>query len=150
MRRSLLALVLLLLSLLVPSPARPAGGHGTIGCVACHGLKKVEGTSSFCLRCHSTREQGGRDILPITQHTSHPYDLATVNPRVARIPAELARPDGRFACLSCHDPHPSNANYKYLRVDTGAKGGNMDVFCAACHPSKSDQAPGAIGQPKKK
>ncbi len=146
MRRHLLPLVLL--SLLAPLPARPAGGHGTIGCVACHGLKKVEGTSSFCLKCHATKEEGGRDILPISKHTSHPYDLATVNPRVARIPTELVRPDGRFACLSCHDPHPSNANYKYLRVATGAKGANIDAFCAVCHPAKSDRAPGAIDAKK--
>ncbi len=143
MRR--LAPTLLALALLAPSAARSAGGHGTIGCVGCHGLKKVQGTSSFCLQCHSEKEQGGRGILPVSKHTSHPFDIATVNPRVAKIPAELARPDGRFGCLSCHDPHPSNANHAYLRVATGAKGANMDVFCAVCHPRKSDRAPGAIG-----
>ncbi len=119
-----------------------------MGCVACHGLKKVQGSSSFCLQCHASKEQGGRDIRPVTKHTSHPFDLESVNPRVARIPAELARPDGRFGCLSCHDPHPSNASYAYLRVDTGAKGANMDVFCAVCHPRKSDREPGAIGASK--
>ncbi len=143
MRR--LTLVLLALAVVVPSRARPAGGHGKIGCVACHGLKKVEGTSNFCLKCHATKDQGGRDILPISQHASHPFDLKTVNPKVAKIPAALVREDGSFGCLSCHDPHPSNANPSYLRVDTGPKGEKMDAFCAVCHPRKSDQAPGAIG-----
>ncbi len=147
MRR--LTLALLAAAVLLPSAARSAGGHGTIGCVACHGLKKVEGTSSFCLKCHAAKDQGGRDILPITKHASHPFDLASVNPRVARIPAELVRADGSFGCLSCHDPHPSNANHAYLRVDTGPKGDKMDAFCAVCHPRKSDQAPGAISTGKK-
>ena len=38
-------------------------------------------------------------------------------------------------CVGCHDPHPSNANRKYLRVNTS--GGNMQKFCSLCHPSKS-------------
>lgn len=144
-------LLLIVVALLAPSPARPAGGHGAVGCTACHGLKKVEGTSSFCLACHATKEKGGRDIKPIDGHVSHPFGLATVNPRRAKVPPELLRQDGRFDCLSCHDPHPSNASYAYLRVDTGAKGKDMEAFCAVCHPAKSGQAPGKIGaaQPRK-
>jgi hypothetical protein len=41
--------------------------------------------------------------------------------------------------MGCHDPHPSNPYYKYLRVDT-AKGSKMDAFCAVCHPIKADAA----------
>ncbi len=140
-----IATLLLVVVSLAPSPAWSAGGHGSIGCVACHGLKKVEGTSSFCLTCHSKKEQGGRDIRPIDAHVSHPFGKTSVNPKVAKIPAELQRRDGRFDCLSCHDPHPANANYMYLRVGTGAKGEDMDAFCAVCHPAKSGQAPGKIG-----
>ncbi|HEX9049980.1 MAG TPA: cytochrome c3 family protein [Anaeromyxobacter sp.] len=147
MIRAALSVLVLVVALLAPAPARSAGGHGSIGCVACHGLKKVQGTSSFCLQCHSEKEKGGRGIRPISKHASHPFDLPTVNPRVARIPAELARPDGSFGCLSCHDPHPANSNYAYLRVGTGPKGGDMEPFCAVCHPRKSDRAPGAIGAP---
>ncbi len=55
------------------------------------------------------------------------------------MPAELLREGGRFECLGCHDPHPSNPYYKYLRVDT-AKGSKMDAFCAVCHPIKADMA----------
>jgi predicted CXXCH cytochrome family protein len=137
-------LPLLVIGLFAPSAARPAGGHGTIGCVACHGLKKAEGTSSFCLKCHATKDQGGRDILPIDGHVSHPFGITSVNPRRAKVPAELLRQDGRFDCLSCHDPHPSNANFMYLRVDTGAKGREMERFCAVCHPAKSGEPPGKL------
>ena len=43
---------------------------------------------------------------------------------------------GRFECVSCHDPHPSNPNAKYLRVDT--KSQSMDAFCGVCHSAKAD------------
>ncbi len=39
--------------------------------------------------------------------------------------------------MGCHDPHPSNTYYKYLRVDSKA-GKDIDAFCAACHSSKAD------------
>ena len=122
---------------------------GTVDCTVCHGSnhkadhspeKKVvdpdpahptalsldiRASSAFCLQCHATKEQGGRDILPIDRHVSHPFGLDTVNPRVAKVPAELLRADGRFECLSCHEPHSSNRYWAYLRVDTGAKGRNV-------------------------
>jgi len=140
-----LPFALLLLTILAPSPAWPAGGHDKVGCIGCHGTKKVElGGAPFCLQCHSSKEQGGRDILPVSKHASHPFGLAAVNPRAAKVPAELLRADGRFECLSCHDPHPSNPNHAYLRVDTGPKGAQMDAFCAVCHPAKSDLAPGMV------
>jgi predicted CXXCH cytochrome family protein len=144
MRRIVLAAVLI--PLLTSSSARAAGGHDPVGCFGCHRLtKNVDASSAaFCLKCHSSTEQGGRNVLPISKHVSHPYGIATVNPRVARVPPELLRADGRLECLSCHDPHPANRSYKYLRVDT-AKGASMDAFCAVCHPRKSGRAPGAVG-----
>ena len=72
-------------------------------------------------------------------HMSHPYGLASVNSKVAKVPAELLREGGRFECLGCHDPHPSNPNYKYLRVDT-AKGSKMDAFCARLPPDQGGRA----------
>ncbi len=151
MRRLALPLLVLAFAVLAPSPARPAGGHQAVGCKGCHRLKNVEGTSTFCFQCHATKAQGGQDIKPISKHVSHPFAIASVNPRRAKVPAALLRPDGRFECTSCHDPHPSNANYAYLRVSTGAKGANMDAFCAVCHPAKSGAAPGVINaaQPRK-
>ena len=51
------------------------------------------------------------------------------------MPAELLR-EGKLECVGCHDPHPSNPNYKYLRVSTGG-GEKMEGFCNLCHSSKS-------------
>lgn len=145
MRR--LPLAFLLLALLAPDSARAAGGHDKVTCIGCHGIKNAAfGTSGFCLVCHASKEQGGRDIKPISQHpVSHPYARDKINPRVARVDPELLR-DGKFECLSCHDPHPSNGNFAYLRVPV--KPHDMNVFCAACHPAKSDQTPAKVSGKK--
>jgi predicted CXXCH cytochrome family protein len=54
---------------------------------------------------------------------------------VATVPDELLR-DGKLECVGCHDPHPSNTNYKYLRVST-SQGAAMGNFCNLCHSAKS-------------
>lgn len=142
----------ILCALLVPIAARAAGGHDKVRCNGCHndravmaGNKKVldpgtqqpyAGSTGICLACHETVEQGGKGYLPVSRQHSHPFALASVNPRRAKVPADLLVKD-RFACMSCHDPHPSNGNYKYLRSDVGATGEKMDAFCATCHPSKA-------------
>lgn len=145
--------------LLLPVSALAAGAHEDLNCVECHSIHDAKdkiifavpgnsvdknprtnlpfsGVTALCLGCHQTAEKGGQDILPIQAHISHPYGLESVNPKVARVPDKLLR-DGRFECVSCHDPHPSNTNYKYLRVDTDG-GSNMQAFCAVCHPRKAD------------
>jgi len=148
---------------LAPAAALAAGGHDSVGCNGCHSLHAAKGavifavppnakylnpatnepysgTTALCLGCHQDSDKGGQGIAPISQHVSHPFGLKTVNPKVAKVPGELLREGGRFECLGCHDPHPSNPYYRYLRVDTGAKGQSMDKFCAVCHPIKADQA----------
>jgi len=145
--------------LLLPLSGFAAGGHDGLVCTGCHGIHTAKdtiifvvpanksdinprtkqpfvGTTALCLGCHETPEKGGMGIKPIDGHMSHPYGLDSVNAKVASVPAELLR-DGRFECVGCHDPHPSNINYKYLRVDT-ANGSKMDSFCAVCHPMKAD------------
>ncbi len=144
-----LLVLLAALSALAPSAALATGGHDKVGCIACHGIKGVDrATAAFCLHCHATKEQGGQDVLPIDRHVSHPFGLDEVNPKVALVPTDLLRADGRFECLSCHEPHPSNQNWAYLRVDTGKKGRFMDPFCVTCHPRKGDQSPGALQKNK--
>jgi len=148
---------------LAPAAALAAGGHDSVGCNGCHSLHAAKGpvifavppnakylnpvthepfsgTTALCLGCHQDSDKGGQGIAPISQHVSHPFGLKSVNPKVAKVPAELLREGGRFECLGCHDPHPSNPYYRYLRVDTGSKGQSMDKFCAVCHPIKADQA----------
>jgi predicted CXXCH cytochrome family protein len=151
MNRSLLLPVLVGV-LLLPIAASAAGGHGKVGCNGCHANKEVmagnkklldpathqpyAGSTGICLACHETAEAGGKGFLPVSQQHSHPFALASVNPKRAKVPADLMVKD-RFGCMSCHDPHPSNGNYKYLRSDVGASGDKMDAFCARCHPLKA-------------
>ena len=150
---------------LVPLTAFAAGGHDAVGCTGCHSLHAAKGqiifavqpnkkylnpktqqpysgTTALCLACHQDSDKGGQGFAPIAQHMSHPFGLDHVNPKVAKVPGELLR-DGRFECIGCHDPHPSNPYYKYLRVDTNG-GKNVDKFCAVCHAMKAE--PGAAGQ----
>ncbi len=146
----------------LPMSALAAGGHDSVGCTGCHAIHTAKdkiifavkantqvvnpktkqpytGTTALCLACHEETSKGGQGYAPISSHMSHPYGLATVDPKVAKVPPELLREGGRFECMGCHDPHPSNPYYKYLRVDT-AKGSKIDAFCAVCHPVKADSA----------
>jgi predicted CXXCH cytochrome family protein len=145
--------------LAMPVSALAAGGHDSVGCNGCHGVHTAKGdiifavapnkvainprtkqpysgSTALCLGCHEESSKGGQGYAPVTAHLSHPYGLAQVNAKIARVPHDLLR-DGKFECVGCHDPHPSNPNYKYLRVDT-AKGSKMDAFCGVCHSSKAD------------
>ncbi len=142
---------------LAPAAAFAAGGHDAVGCNGCHSLHSSKGelifavqpntkylnpktkqpyggSTALCLACHQDSDKGGQGFAPVSQHNSHPFGLSSVNPKVAKVPPELLR-NGRFECISCHDPHPSNPNAKYLRVDTKT---GMDAFCAVCHAMKAD------------
>jgi predicted CXXCH cytochrome family protein len=144
----------------LPLSALATGGHDAVGCTGCHSIhtskgdiifavspnktvvnpktkQPYTGTTALCLGCHEETSKGGQGYAPVSAHISHPYGLAQVNAKIAKVPAELLREGGRFECLGCHDPHPSNPYYKYLRVDT-AKGSKIDAFCAVCHPIKAD------------
>jgi hypothetical protein len=134
-----LMLLLVLVAGLSPLAVQAAGGHAAVGCAGCHRLKDLKGGAPFCLACHTETAKGGKGFLPVSQHTSHPFSVASVNARKARVPAELLR-DGKFECLACHDPHPSNPHFRYLRVDVGPKGEKLDAFCSICHAAKADQA----------
>jgi predicted CXXCH cytochrome family protein len=148
---------------LLPVAALAAGGHDAVGCAGCHAIHTAKGdiifavqpnkvsvnpktkqpytgTTALCLACHEDTSKGGQGYAPVSGHLSHPYGLAQVNEKIAKVPTELLREGGRFECLGCHDPHPSNPYYKYLRVDTD-KGQKMDAFCSICHPAKAE--PGA-------
>lgn len=154
MKRVLIVLALAM-ALALPAIASAAGGHDSLECSGCHSIHDAQGpiifavapnnkaldpatkqpykgVTALCLGCHEVT--GGMGIKPIEGKKSHPYSV-TPDPKVAGVPAELLR-DGKLECIGCHDPHPSNPNHKYLRVDT--KGGsNMSNFCSLCHSSKS-------------
>lgn len=148
MRTGLFFLVLVLF----PSFAL-AGGHDPLRCVGCHSMhdakgnmifavkpnisqnpltkKAYSGTTSLCLGCHDKSDHGGIGVMPLGM--SHPFDVSP-DPKMARVPKELLR-DGKLDCMGCHEPHPSNPNPKYLRVDVSTKEG-MESFCAVCHSAK--------------
>ncbi|HYA15017.1 MAG TPA: cytochrome c3 family protein [Syntrophales bacterium] len=160
MNRLLLYFACVIVLLVVPAAVFAAGAHDGLSCTGCHALHTAKesmfifavepnkkeinprtkqaysGISALCLGCHQTPEKGGQGMTPISSHMSHPFGLSSINPKIARVAPDLLR-DGKFECVSCHDPHPSNTNYKYLRIDT-ANGSKMENFCATCHPMKAD------------
>ncbi len=164
--RFVLTFMIVVVFLALPVIVFAAGGHDGLTCNGCHSLHKAKtanfilavepntkdlnpktnqpygGSTAICLGCHQTSEKGGHGMTPINGSTSHPYGLTSVNPKIAAVPPELIR-NGRFECSSCHNPHPSNTNRKYLLIDTSG-GASMETFCAVCHPTKAD--PKAIGQ----
>ncbi|HHG73781.1 MAG TPA: cytochrome C [Persephonella sp.] len=137
--------------------ALAAGPHEGLDCLGCHDPhyakaqkifkvkndkyinprtgKKPQDINALCLGCHNLAEFGGAGVRPIFLHMTHPVGIKP-NPKIAKVPEKLLR-KGILQCVSCHDPHPSNPNWKYLRVDT--KGGSqVGVFCMTCHPAKVD------------
>ena len=168
MIRNVILLLAAVMLCLVPVVVFAAGAHDGLECTGCHALHTAKdgklifaveankkdinprtkqpygGITALCLGCHDNPENGGQGIKPVDSHTSHPSGLTSVNSKIARVPAEFLR-DGKFECVSCHDPHPSNTNYKYLRIDT-ANGSKMAIFCAVCHPMKADPKSAASAQ----
>ena len=91
----------------------------------------VSGTDALCLGCHNDDE----GIIPIQLMKSHPVGM---KPKKAFVPQEVLGNNGELTCGSCHDPPPSNPNFKYLRVSTN-DGRNMGAFCAYCHEAMVDK-----------
>lgn len=150
MKKRVLAIALGVL--LLPA-GLPAFGPHDNDCTECHGIHTAKGRSliavkplestnpttgapvkdvgALCLGCHSP--EGG--ILEIDLMKSHPIGIT---PKRAKVPAANLSIDGALTCTSCHDPHPSNPNYKYLRGKV-ADAKEMGAFCAGCHPDKREQ-----------
>jgi len=144
---------------LLPSIASAAGPHDGITCLGCHSPhfavddkifavknEKMRNpltrdsfdklTAKNCLGCHELVEYGGAGIKPIHMHSTHPIGMVP-NPKIADVPENLLK-NGMLDCISCHEAHPSNKSFMYLRVDTGSNGENIQKLCAACHSSKAD------------
>ena len=144
---------------MLPSSIFAAGLHDAITCLGCHSthfavddkLFAVKNTkmknpltkenfnnlvAKNCLGCHELAQFGGAGIRPVHMHTTHPIGMIP-NPKIASVPKNMLK-DGRLDCISCHEAHPSNKNFMYLRVDTGVAGENIQKLCAACHDAKVD------------
>ncbi len=153
--------LLVLAAAALPLGAAALGGHDRVGCTGCHSVHaarsedlfalppntklldprtdRPNGTiSALCLSCHAEPEEGGRGKAPVSRHFHHPFSVAKPNPRVATVPPELLR-GGRFECVGCHDPHPSNPNYMYLRIAV-SRTPTLSELCSVCHPGKADRA----------
>ncbi len=143
------------------STALAHGGHEQLGCAGCHAMHAGRGAAlaavapnvklpelrtgaphgpltAMCLGCHADAKDGGRGIAPVSQHMQHPFSRERTDPRIARVPPELLRGE-RFECVSCHDPHPSNPNYRYLRLATRGSP-TVSELCAVCHARKAGAA----------
>ncbi len=149
--------IILLLTVILPFLSMAYGPHEGLDCLGCHDPhyakaekifkvknevypnprtgKVIDGISALCLGCHNLAKFGGANIRPIFLHMTHPVNVKP-NPKIAQVPEKLLR-DGMLQCVSCHDPHPSNPNWKYLRVSTN-KGSQVGKFCAVCHTAKAD------------
>lgn len=138
-----------------------AGPHEGVTCLGCHSThfavddkifavankslknplndKIFEGmVAKNCLGCHQLPQFGGAGIRPVHLHASHPIGMIP-NTKIANVPDNMLK-NGRLDCVSCHEAHPSNNNFMYLRVETGAAGENIQNLCAACHSAKADMA----------
>ena len=155
MKAKSLSFCLAALTLVFLAQVAMAAGPHDENCVSCHNVHyakgdfiigpqpnttldnpaakaKTSGIEALCLGCHNEAE----GIMPIHLTTTHPTGVA---PTYVKVPEKLLR-EGKLSCVSCHNPHPANANYKYLIVDT-QKGARIGVFCAVCH---SEQAPAEV------
>jgi predicted CXXCH cytochrome family protein len=138
----------------LPFVSQAAGPHDN-NCTECHSLHDTKadpafgimpntsekykhsgapaaGVDSLCLGCHNEDE----GIAPIHFMKSHPVGLKPVK---ANVPAEVLSDGGLLTCTSCHDPHPSNTNAKYLRIATDG-GKVLGRFCAYCHEAMVDKS----------
>jgi len=77
----------------------------------------------LCLTCHVDMERKNLHPLkvPFPRHYGRPDDFMTY-------------PDGRMACISCHDPHAADGRHLTRRDEKG-------LLCIACHIDKNDTLP---------
>ena len=152
--RKVSLIIFAVLILAAPGYVFAAGSHDN-GCTECHSLhdtkgdfsfgiapntiekykmsgKTVSGSDALCLGCHNDDE----GIIPVLLMKSHPVGVSPVK---AVVPENLLSDEGVLACASCHDPHPSNTNFKYLKADTEG-GKKMGKLCVICHGAMVDKS----------
>jgi len=92
---------------------------------------------SLCMACHAA-EPDGAGYRPVDLAHTHPVDFIP-DPKKVQLPAESKGFPGeeeKLTCNGCHNQHPANTNYMYLRWDSD-NGQNLPKFCAHCHPKQS-------------
>ncbi|MEE9552691.1 MAG: cytochrome c3 family protein [candidate division Zixibacteria bacterium] len=95
-------------------------------CVECHDPHStnhkwvlVKNSQELCMNCHT--KDG------ILQFHNHPYN---VEPKKRLVNPLKLTPSGQLECLSCHNPHASNAEH-LLRITEGH-------ICTGCHWDKAE------------
>lgn len=155
MKKSFLCIVL---AFLIVIPALVFAGEGHEECALCHGAHTAVGPGllttkpdtttinpatgaalgridSICMACHA-EEPNGLGYRPVSMDHTHP---SGVTPRKVILPEEAKGFKGEeemLTCMGCHDPHPSNPNYMYLRGPI-VSAGNTQAFCVWCHPEQA-------------
>ncbi len=84
--------------------------------------KPFERIEAICTTCHSSL------------HLAHPVGIIP-NPEKVVLPPEAKGFKGEedcLTCMSCHDWHPTNNNYKYLRWPVTDEE-DLNRFCLNCH-----------------
>jgi len=139
-------------------------------CTACHGARLREksphgGTGEACHLCHMNRPKPGegiRTLAPNVQMVCNfchnaldnrhfialdPFTDEYLFPGGAE--ADIPKLNGRFTCISCHDPHAGGGRTKLLRASYLQLAGISrkvnphwkNVMCISCHegePAKGD------------
>ncbi len=145
------------LSLLIPSLAL-AGPHDD--CTLCHGVhtgqgpviltetpntttinprtgKPLKRIGQLCLACHA-EEPDGAGYRPVDLNHTHPVGFTPNSAKVVLPPEAkgFAGEEEDLTCNGCHNQHPANTNYMYLRWPSDG-GENLPKFCVNCHPKQS-------------
>lgn len=79
-----------------------------------------------CIRCH-------HDLIHIDK--GH---VLGIRPEKVKVPAEDLKfegQEGELTCLSCHNPHPHETKYKYLRW--GVTKTEIKKLCNRCHAKEA-------------
>jgi predicted CXXCH cytochrome family protein len=94
--------------------------------------KPLTGSSALCLGCHSENPTSEDAGMPINLNTTHPLGIIPQNLEMPEESIGFQGESSKISCLSCHDQHPDNKNYKLLRWPAG-EGENISKFCYQCH-----------------
>ena len=87
--------------------------------------KPFERIEAICTSCHTSL------------HLAHPVGIVP-DPKKVVLPPEargFRGEENKLTCLGCHNHHPDNQNYKYLRWPTDG-GRDKAKFCVHCHPKQ--------------
>ncbi|WP_022850479.1 cytochrome c3 family protein [Limisalsivibrio acetivorans] len=110
-------------------------------CLSCHQVHNstnkrllVKKEDDGCLDCH--REGGSAEKMLIGEH-SHPADVVPED----KLPeAFKLNEDGKFTCISCHNPHTPSKKETIDRDFLRGEYSDFDSFCSACHENQKDVA----------